>query len=310
MRLVRMSPLKFFKLVEILEPHKAFSGRMSKQREVAFQIALVLIRLGSTADRVHTMAKRYKISLVTIGMLEARVVSAILDKMKSYATWPRNPTDIVHGTSQDSAPASHSTNRVGYLAAGKIYLAFAPTYRKTEFVAPEDTDITRGEAFCIRVLAVISPTTNRFMHFYAGKPGSVSSSSLLKSSLLFRKQKKIFRNDQHILTDTGSRENSDTHGAIPYRMEQFLTLFELNNGEYKETTADRTSQDAARAIGQTAWMWKTIFRQLNSLHIRIQGEKSLKEANSAIVATVYLFNYLQPTAEYVRTLIRLDGMGT
>ncbi|ORX73740.1 hypothetical protein DL89DRAFT_280294 [Linderina pennispora] len=170
MQLVRMSPLMFFKLVELLEPHKAFHGRMSKQREVAFQVALILIRLGSTTDKINTMAKRYKISMVTIGMLEHRVVTAILDKMKSYATWPKNPTDVVRATRQQGAP-THNMNRVGYLAAGKIYLSYAPSYRKAEFVAEEDKGQIRNGYFSIRVLAVISPTTNRFLHFFAGKPG-------------------------------------------------------------------------------------------------------------------------------------------
>ncbi|KAJ1958832.1 hypothetical protein EC988_000051 [Linderina pennispora] len=142
MQLVRMSPLMFFKLVELLEPHKAFHGRMSKQREVAFQVALILIRLGNN-------------------------------------------------------------------------------------------------------------------------------------------------------------EGDDTHIAAPYRMEQFVPLFERSSSEQAMGPDDKGNQGAALAIGQTGWMWKSIFRQLNALSIRIQSEKSLKDANSTIVATVYLFNYLQPTPDYV-----------
>lgn len=277
-QLVRCSRLQFELILKEISSHKVFNGKNSqKQFTVAFQLALVLFRLGSNGDG----ATIFKISCLfgvgdggTIDRITARVFEAILSLESKYLRWPSSEErQVLAETTMDELPYC-----VAYTDGSEIELAEAPTLDR-------DVYLSRNKVFALKLQGTCD-FTKSFRHIAIGYPGSVHDARIFNNCELGKNPSAYLTSPQWIAADSAYKLTSTV-----------ITPFRKNSTELTAASRKDFNRYFSTYRVRVEHMFGIMKEKLSSLKklgIRITDVRSHEFACTWIRVCCILHNILLP----------------
>ncbi|KAJ1949965.1 hypothetical protein FBU59_000904, partial [Linderina macrospora] len=190
-----------------------------------------------------------------------------------------------------------------------IRLHYKPVHQLQDYMY-EDKLMSTKE-FGVRVLAAVSPTQS-LLRVIVCRPAIQSEGELFTQSAMFD-------NPCHVVSRSGQcdlpmkKEIGVPAGPDSKALVQCITTRWLAGEKPAVSSHKRLLPSSAyrrrvgvHAVEQTFDAWKTVFRSLDGLPVRIRNPKSLAFVSDWITATGYIYSFLNPDEKYVELLRHLD----